>query len=126
MASDTPLMGFSELSKAVGGDLHCFCDTGAGDDSGEQGFYSVSIDSRTVREGALFVALPGEAFDGHVFVEAAFSRGASVALVERQKCEALDLPETAKAMGKTLVIVDDTLQGLQDAAMVYLRRFPGL
>jgi len=116
----TPLMGFSQLSEATGGDLYP-CDA-----AGVSGFFSVSIDSRTVREGALFVALPGEACDGHAFVEAAFSKGAAVAMVERGKCESLNLPGLAKAMGKTLVAVDNTLQGLQDAAMMYLERFPGL
>jgi len=112
------LMGFAELSRAVGGDLHSF------GDSADSGFSSVGIDSRTVAEGALFVALPGEICDGHAFVEAAFSKGAAAALVERGKCAAL--AGTAKAMGKTLIAVDDTLKGLQDAAAAYLGRFQDL
>jgi len=116
----TPLMGFSQLSVAVGGDLY------PGDATGASGFFSVSIDSRTILEGALFVALPGGVCDGHAFVEAAFRSGAAVAMVERGKCESLGLPGIAKSMGKTLVAVDDTLQGLQDAARAYLEQFPGL
>ncbi len=42
-----------------------------------------AIDSRLVIPGALFIALPGERVDGHNFVQDAFRRGASVALVER-------------------------------------------
>jgi UDP-N-acetylmuramoyl-tripeptide--D-alanyl-D-alanine ligase len=41
-------------------------------------------DSRSVRSGDLFVALRGERFDGHQFVEAALRRGAVGAIVEDQ------------------------------------------
>jgi UDP-N-acetylmuramoyl-tripeptide--D-alanyl-D-alanine ligase len=46
-------------------------------------FNSVSTDSRTLKPGALFVALSGPSFDGHDFVAAAQERGAAAALVER-------------------------------------------
>jgi UDP-N-acetylmuramoyl-tripeptide--D-alanyl-D-alanine ligase len=42
-----------------------------------------AIDSRLVIPGALFVALKGERADGHDHLAAAFERGASVALIER-------------------------------------------
>ena len=42
-----------------------------------------SIDSRQVIPASLFVALPGERVDGHDFVGAAFSRGAHIALVQK-------------------------------------------
>jgi UDP-N-acetylmuramoyl-L-alanyl-D-glutamate--2,6-diaminopimelate ligase len=42
----------------------------------------VEFDSRRVRAGSIFVAVPGEHVDGHAFVEAAASLGAAVALVE--------------------------------------------
>ncbi len=43
----------------------------------------VTTDSRAVRSGELFVAISGESFDGHRFVDAARAGGASVALVRR-------------------------------------------
>jgi UDP-N-acetylmuramoyl-tripeptide--D-alanyl-D-alanine ligase len=46
-------------------------------------FNSVSTDSRTLKPGALFVALSGPSFDGHDFVAAAAERGAAAAIVER-------------------------------------------
>ena len=46
-------------------------------------FNSVSTDSRTLKPGALFVALSGPSFDGHDFVAAAAARGAAAAIVER-------------------------------------------
>jgi UDP-N-acetylmuramoyl-tripeptide--D-alanyl-D-alanine ligase len=67
----------------------------------------LSIDSRTLNPGELFVALK-DARDGHEFVGAAFERGASAALVARP-------PENAPD-GAPLLVVGDTLQGLRDLA----------
>ncbi len=44
----------------------------------------VSIDSRTLQHGDLFVALVGPNFDGHDFVEAALTKGAAAAVVSRR------------------------------------------
>jgi len=41
------------------------------------------VDSRQVIPGSLFVAIPGERVDGHNFVEEAFRRGASFALIQQ-------------------------------------------
>ena len=41
----------------------------------------VSTDSRTLAPGQLFVALKGERFDGHAFLDAAANRGAAAAIV---------------------------------------------
>ncbi len=51
--------------------------------SGEFQVSGVETDSRDVRNGDLFVALQGEAMDGHRFLDAAFANGASAALVDR-------------------------------------------
>lgn len=45
---------------------------------------SVSIDTRTLQAGDLYVAIKGENFDGHSFVEQAEIAGASALLVEHQ------------------------------------------
>lgn len=50
--------------------------------SGDFAVSGCAIDSREVIEGDLFLALKGESADGHRFVEGAFARGASAALVE--------------------------------------------
>jgi UDP-N-acetylmuramoyl-tripeptide--D-alanyl-D-alanine ligase len=42
----------------------------------------ISTDSRTLKPGELFVALPGENFDGHNFVESAATAGAAGAIVD--------------------------------------------
>jgi UDP-N-acetylmuramoyl-tripeptide--D-alanyl-D-alanine ligase len=43
----------------------------------------VSIDSRTLEDGDLFVALHGPNYDGHDFISDAFSRGAAAAIVDK-------------------------------------------
>jgi len=72
--------------------------------------HGISIDSRTVQLGELFVAIRGETHDGHDFVEAAFQAGAGFALVSRDRAaplQALDLP---------LLIVPDSAAGLDTLA----------
>ncbi len=50
---------------------------------GDDEFAGVSIDSRTIERGQLFVALRGDRFDGHAFIAAAAERGAAALLVEK-------------------------------------------
>jgi len=64
----------------------------------------VSIDTRSLSAGDLFVALRGPNHDGHDFVAAALARGAAAAVVDR---DISDLPMTAP-----LLRVADTLAGL--------------
>ncbi len=66
---------------------------------------AVSIDSRNLEPGALFVALEGPSFDGHDFVGAAFERGAAAALVHRT-------PD-GLAPEAPLLTVPDSLKGLR-------------
>ena len=65
----------------------------------------VSIDSRSLTPGDLFVALQGPKFDGHDFLPDAFKQGASAAMVAR----AGKAPESA-----ALLSVADTQTGLED------------
>jgi len=119
--SDGILMDFPSLSRSLGARLLFF-----GKFQSEAGFSSVTVDSRTAREGSLFAALPGTNCDGHSFVEAAFKNGACAALVEQNKIETFKLADIAKSFGKILVIVDNPLEGLQKAAAAYLKKFPDL
>jgi len=63
-----------------------------------EGVSGVSIDSRTLRAGDLFVALPGARFDGHDFVVAALQAGASGAVVRSDRLEELKT-KVANAFG---------------------------
>jgi len=64
---------------------------------------SVSTDSRALRGNALFVALRGENFDGHEFLQQAEESGAVAALVSREVDSSLPLlrvAETQQALGR--------------------------
>ena len=71
----------------------------------------VQIDSRKVKPGDLFFALPGENTDGHNFVDTALEKGAIGAVVSNLK--AINKPEN-----KNLVICRDPLALLQDLALL--------
>ena len=76
------------LSELVAGLKHARL---AGDDLVIHG---LTTDSRVSCDGALFVALRGERFDGHDYVRAALEQGAAAAMVERELD--LDIPEDAR------------------------------
>ena len=79
--------------------------------------HGVSIDSRTVRPGQLFIALVGENGDGHAHVAAALARGALGAMVHR-------LPDDL-ADDAPLLQVADTFQALHDLGRFARARFTG-
>jgi len=116
--STKALMGMAELSDSLGYRHISF--------SSDNGFSSVSIDSRVVKEGGLFFALSGSSSDGHNFVEAAFNAGANGAVVDSSKLAGFNLTAIAQKLNKDLIVVPNTLKGLQDCAKVYLKRFPKL
>jgi UDP-N-acetylmuramoyl-tripeptide--D-alanyl-D-alanine ligase len=66
----------------------------------------VSIDSRTIAPGDLFVALEGPNFDGHRFIRDAFDKGAVAAVAAKDPD---DLPANAP-----LLKVADTQRALED------------
>src|SRR5262252_5140921 len=90
----TPLWTGSEAAVATGGrNTRDWSTTG------------VSIDSRTVAAGDLFVALAGPNFDGHDFVKDALAKGAAAAMVARVPA---GVAETAP-----LLLVADTMTALE-------------
>ncbi len=96
----TPLWTAADLAAATGAATPGFAATG------------VSIDSRTLRQGDLFVALVGEHGDGHAHVADALARGAAGAMVHRGE-------------GDKLLRVADTLAGLQALGAYARARFAG-
>ncbi len=75
--------------------------------------HKISTDSRNLQCGDVFVALNGETFDGHAYIDAAVANGAAVVIAER-------IPQRLEA--KVLYIqVADTLQALGQLA-AYRRR----
>lgn len=71
---------------------------------------ALTIDSRGVKPGSVFVALRGEHTDGHRFIAQAIDRGASAVVVE----ESIDVPA-----GVTAVVVADSARALSQLADAY-------
>ncbi len=77
-------------------------------------FSGVTTDSRAVTAGDLFVALKGERFDGHGYVEEAIRRGAAAALTSRRVDSGVPLAQ---------VVVADTRLALGRLAALWRARF---
>ncbi len=73
----------------------------------------ITTDSRSINSGDIFLALRGEKFDGHEFVQSTIEQGAIAAIVDAQ-FEAADLP---------VLVVSDTLQAYQTIAHWWRAQF---
>jgi UDP-N-acetylmuramoyl-tripeptide--D-alanyl-D-alanine ligase len=97
-------IAISEIARATGGRiLH-----GASGDAKATG---ISVDSRTLKPGALFVPIVGDNFDGHDYLAQAQAGGAVAAFTSRAAATA-DIP---------LILVADTRRALLDLAGHYRR-----
>jgi len=84
-------------------------------------FTGVSIDSRTVKTGELFLAVRGDRFDGHNFISKAIEAGAAGIIVERSWAEvnasmmvSINIPR---------LIVENTIHTLGKIANIYRCKF---
>jgi len=78
---------------------------------------NISTDTRTITADDVFIALRGSRFDGHNFVEEAYSKGASICIVEQnwyKNNPNINLP---------LIVVKDTLFFLGELANLYREHF---
>ncbi|SES79109.1 Mur ligase family protein [Thorsellia anophelis] len=80
----------------------------------------VVIDSRKVTKGSLFIALKGDNFDGHDFIQDAFSKGASLVIMnDNNKDQVLNKLEPYSSEYVNVITVLDTKIALgQVAALV--------
>jgi UDP-N-acetylmuramoyl-tripeptide--D-alanyl-D-alanine ligase len=81
---------------------------------GDPTFTGVSTDTRTLRPGDLFVALRGENFDGHAFLEQASKGGAAAAIVDSAHAGAPPIPA---------IVVKDTKLALGSLARGWRAKF---
>ena len=79
-------------------------------------YSGISTDTRAIVEGSLFVALKGDRFDGHEFLEQAALAGARGAVVRRG---------TERVPGLVLYHVGDTLHALGELAHARRKAIPG-
>jgi len=96
-----------QLSEATGGVLRS---------GGERVCTGISTDTRSIREGDLFVPLRGAHFDGHAFIAEALSQGCCGCLVEA----GVDL-DGGSASEQVFIEVVSTLTALGDLASTHLR-----
>lgn len=94
---------------AVMAGLATACDSGT--------FSGAALDSRQVRGGELFFALPGARTDGHAFVAQALAAGAAAAVVHRS-------PQPPSPPTATLIRVGDTYRALHDLTRAVRRQVP--
>ena len=99
-----------QLLEAVGGAL-----LGAFDDM-DAAVTGVTTDSRNVPQGALFIPLEGERFDGHSFINAALEAGAAGCFTARERNDYLP--------GKFYIKVRSTHRALWELARYYKKQFP--
>ena len=77
-------------------------------------FTGVSTDSRSIKQGDLFVALRGERFDGHDFLKPVAAAKAAAAMVDSKYSGEYPMPA---------LVVDDTRRSLGDLARYWRSRF---
>ena len=102
------MLSLREVATLTNGEL-----VGPGADLDAIHIDAITTDSRHVPPGALFVALDGEHFDGHTFIDDVAARGARAVVVQRAR-PVRTLPSIA---------VDDTRRALGDLAAGWRRRF---
>ena len=90
--------------------------------SPDQAFTAVSTDSRSLTAGTLFVALVGDRFDGHAFVEDAIRRGAAGLVVSRDSARRAVERNVDAGSVPAVIVVPDTLVALQDLGREIRRR----
>ncbi len=106
------LMMLSEAARATGGRLSGL----------DVPIEWVTIDSRRLAPGALFVAIQGETFDGHDFLAQAVAAGASAAMIGSH---ALAKGCSAVVPGLPLVVVEDTRVALGQLAAAHRAQLRG-
>jgi UDP-N-acetylmuramoyl-tripeptide--D-alanyl-D-alanine ligase len=74
---------------------------------GSDYFSGISIDSRTISDSELFIAIRGARFDGHDFIDEALGKGAGAIV---------SYPPPTPVNGKTIIHVNNSLKALQDLA----------
>lgn len=84
----------------------------------------ISTDTRSIQKGDLFVALEGDRFDGHLFLNEALERGSCGAVIAVQKHRIPESAEEEQLRRKRVIIgVTSPLRGLQDLAQFHRTRF---
>ena len=84
-------------------------------------FTGVSIDSRNCKKGELFFAIRGEKNDGHNFLNQAFKKGLTTAVVDKKWYKGNGTDSMSKK--QVYIVVNDTTKSLGELARNYRRKF---
>ncbi len=79
----------------------------------------VSIDSRSLKKNSLYVAIKGNKYDGHNFIEDALANGASAVLINKNKLKTL--PD----INCTIITVPNTIMAYGELAKIFRDKFTG-
>ncbi len=101
---DMKLLTITEIAAATGAEM-------IGSDSGKL-VSAVNTDTRDQQAGSLFIALRGDNFDGHAFIDSAIINGAVCLMLD-------ELPEGVDELAVPVLLVENTLYGLQRLALWY-------
>lgn len=83
--------------------------------AGHETFDGISIDSRTLQKGELFVAIAGQRYDGHDFIDQVLAQGAGGVMIDRTHAAA-GIGTRIKSAGAPCVVVENTVRALGDLA----------
>ncbi len=84
---------------------------------------TVSIDTRTMKQGDIFVALVGSNTDGHNFISEAVQKGAAGLIIAQHNKELLKQIDEQKLKNMFVVLVPDTLDALKRLAQAWRAQF---
>lgn len=73
---------------------------------------NISKDTRTIKQGDIYIGIKGESFDGNIFYKDAFDKGAIACILDNIDIDKIE----EKYKEKTIVKVDDTLKCIQELA----------
>jgi len=85
--------------------------------------FRVAVDTRDLKSGDIFVALPGQKADGHDFIDEALKKGAAGLIVAEHKKDVVKKIAAARLKKKLIIIVPDTLEALVKLAAAWRARF---
>lgn len=83
----------------------------------------VTLDSRKVTEGSLFVPVKGERVDGNDFIDSSFEKGAMVCFLESTGEKFSEISEKCENSGMPYIAVDSCLTAIRDLAEFYRKQF---
>ncbi|SJZ33373.1 UDP-N-acetylmuramoyl-tripeptide--D-alanyl-D-alanine ligase [Garciella nitratireducens] len=98
-------MTLDEILKAVNGTLLNVID--------RKEVHGISIDSRTLKPGDLYIPIIGTRFDGHDFIDQAIGKGAIACFTEKKDYYNKDV---------NIILVEDTLKALHSLALYYRKK----